>query len=359
MADEQEDKSQKTEQPTEHRIEEARKRGQVVVSKELVHWFMLFSIAIIVGAILPYSLNKISIILRGFLEFSYAFNADGGELIALIGRASQKVAFYLGLPFLFLIIAALSGTFLQTRFNLSAESIKPKLEKISILKGLGRLFSKKTIMEFFKAFFKFSVISTIVVLVMLPELHKVTAMVGFSIHELVREAHSQITLLLIFVVALLTLLAGIDYAFQRFEFFQNMKMTKQEVKEEYKEMEGDPHIKQKLRQIRQERSKRNIAKAVPEATVIITNPTHYSIALKYEMGDMEAPIVLAKGVDAVALRIREIAKDNKIPLYRNPSLARLLYATVDVNEQIKEEHYEAVAKVIRYVLDLKENKIKI
>lgn len=353
MAEEHEDKSQKTEQPTEHRLEEGRKRGQLAVSKEITHWFMLLAATLLIGVLLPYSLERIAMILRSFLEFADSLVLSGDELVMTIATACRKIAFYMGLPFLFLIIGALTGTFIQTKFNFSLEPLKPKLEKISLIKGLGRLFSKKTLMEFFKALFKFLLISSVAVLIMLPEFHKIDSLLQVNMFDLIGELHEQITFFLIIIVGLITLLAGIDYAFQKYTFYQEMRMTKQEVKEEFKQLEGDPHVKRKLRQIRQERARQNLSKAVPEATVVVTNPTHYSVALKYDMNEMEAPVVVAKGMDLVALKIRELAKENDIPLYRNPPLARLLYSSVELNEPIDEEHYEAVAKVIRYVMELK------
>jgi flagellar biosynthetic protein FlhB len=157
---------------------------------------------------------------------------------------------------------------------------------------------------------------------------------------------------LIAALAVLAGIAGLDYFLQRHRFLQRNRMSKQEIKEEFRQSEGDPQIKAKIRQIRNERSKKRMIAAVPDATVIITNPTHYAVALKYESGKMAAPVCVAKGVDALALKIREVAKENDVPIVENPPLARALHATVEVDEVIPQEHYKAVAQVIGYVMRL-------
>jgi flagellar biosynthetic protein FlhB len=157
---------------------------------------------------------------------------------------------------------------------------------------------------------------------------------------------------LLAALVVLAIIAAADYVIQRYRFLQRNRMSKQEVKEEFRQNEGDPQIKAKIRQIRQERAKKRMIAAVPEATVIITNPTHYAVALKYESGQMAAPICVAKGVDALALKIREVAREHDVPVVENPPLARALHATVEVDEQIPTEHYKAVAQVIGYVMRL-------
>jgi len=159
--------------------------------------------------------------------------------------------------------------------------------------------------------------------------------------------------LMVGVLVIMLVVAVIDVMFQRFEHYKKMRMTKQELKDEYKQTEGDPHVKARLRQLRSERARQRMMQAVPEADVVITNPTHYSVALKYDPDEMEAPLCVAKGVDAVALRIREVAKEHDIELYENPPLARTLFDTVDIDETIPTEHYQAVAEVISYVFKRK------
>jgi flagellar biosynthetic protein FlhB len=158
--------------------------------------------------------------------------------------------------------------------------------------------------------------------------------------------------LLIATLSILAVIAVLDYALQRFRFLQRNRMSKQEIKEEYRQTEGDPAVKAKVKQIRQERARRRMMAAVPEATVVIMNPTHYAVALKYESGKMAAPICVAKGVDALALKIREVAEEHEVPVVENPPLARALYATVEIDEQVPAEQFKAVAQVIGYVMKL-------
>lgn len=352
MPEERDDQSQKTELPTERRLEEARKKGQVILSKELTHWFMILGMILVVGPLLPSLLKRLCFFLKAFLNFEDIPEMTAGNVILLFKILSLKSFACMGLVFLIFIFMALAGTWTQTRLNISLESLKPNLEKISPLKGLHRVFSKKSLLEFFKSFLKFFFIFCALIFFIRPEFRKLDTLLTLGPVSLAQEIHRQLMTLLLILLGLLTLLAIGDYILQRFSFLREMRMTRQEIKEELKEMEGDPKIKQRQRHLRQERLRQNLSQAIPTATVIITNPTHYAVALRYIMDEMDAPIVVAKGLDHVALRIRELAKDHQIPLYRNPSLAQILYKNVDINQPIQEEHYEAVAKVIRYIMDL-------
>jgi flagellar biosynthetic protein FlhB len=234
----------------------------------------------------------------------------------------------------------------------SIEPLKPKLSKISPLAGLKRLFSSQALANFAKGLIKLVVIGSVMLALLWPQRDRLEGLVQTDILGTLMITRSLALDVLVAVVAALFLVAAADYLFQYRQWFERQKMSVREMKEEFKQTEGDPMVKGKIRQLRQTRMRRRMMAAVPKASVIITNPTHYAIALQYERG-MDAPICLAKGIDAVALKIREVAGEHGIPIVENPPLARALHATVEIDEQIPAEHYKAVAEVIGYVMKLR------
>jgi flagellar biosynthetic protein FlhB len=234
----------------------------------------------------------------------------------------------------------------------SAESLKPKLSKISPGAGFKRVFGKQAVANFLKGLFKLVALGTVMTLVLWPERHRLEAMVRFDPAALMGVTMGLTMHLLGAVVAMLAAVAVADYFFQYRQWYERQKMSLQEMKEEYKQSEGDPHIKGRIRQLRQQRMKKRMMAAVPKASVIITNPTHYSVALAYDRS-MAAPVCVAKGADNIAFKIREVAKQHDIPIIENVPLARSLYATVDIDEEIPVEHYHAVAEIIGFVMRLK------
>jgi flagellar biosynthetic protein FlhB len=234
----------------------------------------------------------------------------------------------------------------------STESLKPKLSKISPGAGFKRIFGKQAVANFVKGLFKVVALGAVMTVVLWPERHRLEAMVHFDPAALIGVTAGMTMHLLGAVVAMLAAVAVADYFFQYRQWYERQKMTLQEMKEEYKQSEGDPHVKGRIRQLRQQRMKKRMMAAVPKASVIITNPTHYSVALAYDRG-MAAPVCVAKGIDHAAFKIREIAKQHDIPIVENVPLARSLYATVDIDEEIPAEHYHAVAEIIGFVMRLK------
>ncbi|MEZ5876265.1 MAG: flagellar type III secretion system protein FlhB [Tepidamorphaceae bacterium] len=255
----------------------------------------------------------------------------------------------LAIPLMLLIIAAIAGNAIQHGFLLSAESIKPKLSKISPQAGFKRLFSSQSLVNFVKGLAKLTIVGVLMAVVVWPERGRMDTLVAAGIPAILETASMLGMKLMIATIAVMTLIAAADFAYQRHVYYKKQRMTQREVKDEYKQAEGDPMVKAKLRQIRAERSKQRMMSKVPEATVVVTNPTHFAVALKYEEG-MQAPICLAKGVDAVALRIRETAREHGVPVVENPPLARALHATVDIDQIIDPQHYKAVAQVISFVM---------
>jgi flagellar biosynthetic protein FlhB len=346
------DDTEKSEDPSPRRLEEALKRGDVAKSQEVNTWFIIGAATLALHGFAGSMGDGLNATFRGLLANAHAIPADGHGLIRLLQRICLEVVQALAIPFLLLLLAAILGNMIQHRFVWSGESLKPKLSKISLAAGAKRLFSKQAIANFIKGLLKLAVVGSVLVALLWPERHRLEALVGVDPAAILPVARSLALELLGAVVALLAIIAAADFLFQYRQWYERQKMSLRELKDEYKDSEGDPKIKAKIRQIRQSRMKKRMMAAVPQATVVVTNPTHFAVALKYERG-MNAPVCLAKGVDSLALKIREVAGAHEIPIVENPPLARLLHATVEIDQEIPPEHYKAVAEVVGHVMRLK------
>ena len=347
------DDAQKTEEPTQKKLADAMEKGDFAKSQEIKNWFVLFG-ACVVGLIAIQGLaGNLRRTMAGVLEHSHRVPMDSSGLSVFMGDLITQVGIYLVLPAVILVVAALAGAMVQHRPMITFEKIKPKLNKISPLSGFKNKFSMQNLVEFSKSIFKLILVAAVVVIIVWPEKEILENMMTLEASAVNDVVYALIIRTLIGVVAVMGVIAGLDFLFQKFQFTQKMRMTKQEVKDEHKQSDGDPMVKARLRQIRMERARSRMMAAVPEADVVVTNPTHYSVALKYEHGKMDVPKVVAKGVDSLAFKIREVAKENKVPILENPPLARTLYAAVDVDEEIHSDHYQAVAEIIGFVMRLK------
>jgi flagellar biosynthetic protein FlhB len=352
MADEQDD-AQKTEEPTRKRLEDAMERGQVITSREMSSFFMLLSFTLVLGWVAPELFRKAQLILSAFIERPESYATDNQSILNLMTDITLQMGGLLLVPLIACVVAAIAANIAQNRFVFSAEPIIPKLEKISPGKGLDRLFSMKAVAEFSKSFVKIIIVGFVAYLAVSPYFGHIKQLPDISIAGMLAYLFMTAKRMLIGICIVMFFIAIFDYLYQRYEFLKSLRMSKQEIRDEYKQQEGDPQVKARLRQIRVERARKRMMSAVPTADVIVTNPTHYSIALKYDSESMRAPKVIAKGLDNIALRIREIAKENDIPLFENAPLAQALYATVDIDREVPAEHYKAVAEVISYVYRLK------
>ncbi|MGY8669349.1 flagellar biosynthesis protein FlhB [Bradyrhizobium sp. UFLA05-109] len=351
MADDNDPESQ-TEDPTQKRLEQALERGDVAKSQEINTWFMIAGGTLVISTFSGSVGSGLVTPMRNLLANSWMIKTDGGNLLALMQQIELAVVAAVGVPLLMLVLAAIAGNMLQHRLVWSAESLKPKFSKLSPAAGLKRIFGKQAAANFLKGIGKLIVLGAVMTMILWPERHRVESMVKLDPSAMLGVTTSMTIHLLGAVVAALAIIAIADYFFQYRSWFQRQKMSLQEIKEEFKQSEGDPHIKGKVRQLRLQRAKKRMMAAVPKASVIITNPTHYSVALSYERG-MQAPICVAKGVDNLAFKIREVARNHDIPIVENVPLARALYATVEIDQEIPVEHYHAVAEVIGYVMRLK------
>jgi len=252
-----------------------------------------------------------------------------------------------------MVVLAIAANVGQVGFLWAPTKIAPQLEKISLIKGIQRLFSLRTVVEFLKGLAKLVAVAAVAFGLVLSAMKDIELIPSFALGQILDRVQLVAILLTVGTVTVMTVIAVLDYAFQRHSFIKQMRMTKQEVRDEHKQAEGDPQIKARIRRLRMERAQKRMMAAVPEADVVITNPTHFAVALAYEMEAMSAPKLVAKGVDVLAQRIREVAEENEVPLVENPPLARALYASVELDQEIPPEHYQAVAQVIGYVMRLK------
>jgi len=357
MSDSDQDDSQKTEEATPKRLQDARNRGQVALSREVNNFSMIFAGAMIVLILGPHIIYEIKIILTSFLSKAHDIPMDQNGLGKVIKSALKEISLVLFLPFLLLFLAGILGPFIQIGALFSTESVKPSLEKISILKGAKRLFSTTAVVEFLKAVLKLSILSAVGIMLLLPFYASVDHFIGLDIIFALHDLHAMAFRLFIGILSVLAVIAAIDYMYQRHEHMKKLKMSKHDIKEEFKQMEGDPHVKARLRELRAEKARQRMMASVPDADVVITNPTHFANALKYDPDNMNAPVMVAKGTDKVAERIKDLAKEHNIPIVENPPLARALYDTMEIDDMIPEEHYKAVAEVISYIFRLKNKTI--
>ncbi|MCK6442091.1 flagellar biosynthesis protein FlhB [Elstera cyanobacteriorum] len=344
-----EDESSKTEEPTPKKLQEARDQGNVIQSRDVVNFAMLGASALVLTAFGAMMSHKITLIARAFIERAWDIRVDDTNFTVIIGELLLGIAVSLLVPMGILAIAAFAAFYLQFGLLFAPKSIEPKLDKIDPIKGFGRLFSMRNIVEFLKGVAKIIVVGAAAIFLLWPEMSSIDRFVFTDVADTLGEINRLALSVVFLVVAIVAVVAGADYLYQRFAFMKQMRMSKHDLKEEFKNQEGDPHVKAKLRQIRMEKAKQRMMAAVPQATVVVTNPTHYAVALKYE-DMMPAPKVVAKGVDAVALRIRELAKESNVPVVENPPLARTLYALVELDKEIPPDTYKAVAEVISFVM---------
>jgi flagellar biosynthetic protein FlhB len=346
------DDGSKTEDPTQKRLDDAREKGNVIRSVDVGNLILLGGGSAALLLLSPWIMSDLALTTRRFIELPHDLRLDTGSMQRALADLATDVALVLFLPFLIFVLLAVATSILQFGFLLTTESITPKLERISPLAGFKRLFSLRSIVELVKGVIKISVVGTVAFLILWPLMRYADQFAQVDVAAILPMLYDEIAILLSGVIAVLVLIAAADYFYQRFDYMKNMRMTKQELKDEFKDAEGDPHIKAKLRQLRQDRTRKRMMQNVPTATVVVTNPTHYAVALRYEE-KMAAPVVVAKGTDLIAKRIRDIARENFVPVVENPPLARTLFQLVEIDDEVPEEQYKAVAEVIGYVMRMK------
>ncbi len=351
MSEEKDDDSQKTEDPTERRLEKAFEEGQIAFSKEVLHWVVLATSAVLILWILPYGMK---IMLRFFHTI---FEKCGDTLFSNAPSPIYEDLFIktiLMLLTLFMIpFGAIAVGFAQTRINFTPSHLMPKAERISPQAGFKKLFGKNALVEFLKNIAKLCLIAVIMLWAIWGYKTSIKGLSALSINGGLKTLKEIFSTMFIAALSMLCIIAGFDYIYQRFTHWTRLKMSRQEIKEEIKDQEGSPEIKARIKELRTQRARARMSESVKKATAIITNPTHYAVAIYWDENTMETPKVIAKGMDYLALHIRKLAETHNVPIVENPPLARSLYEKIDIDKDILPEQYRAVADVIRYVNELK------
>lgn len=348
------DDSQKTEEPTSRKLSQARERGQVAQSQEIKHLFVLVGALMLVGVFAPIASRHMVEGLYGFLSNLHRIRTDAGSLQQMLAQGIGDVTLVLAVPLIMFIVLAIAASVVQFGFLFQTESMKPELSKLNPLSGVKRLFSMRSLTELLKGIVKISIVAVAAFLVLRPEMGGLDSLPGTDAESIISRVWELSLHVLIAVTAVMAAVAMADFIYQKHTFLKQQRMTKQEVRDEHKQSEGDPLVKGRIRRIRMQRARKRMMAAVPTADVVVTNPTHFAIAMEYKPELMAAPKVVAKGVDHVAMKIRELAAEHGIAIVENPPLARALYRNVEVDEYIPPEHYKAVAEVISYVFKIQQ-----
>ena len=343
------DNASKTEDPSAKRLEDARRKGDVAKSQDLASFMALAGAVGAVAISGKWMAGYMVEALRPFIEHPADFDMSAAGGVAVLRMAVSAAT-----PAVIVLIAAalagVAGNFVQQGFLWSPDKLTPKFDKLNPMEGFKKLFGLDSFVQFLKQIAKLIAISVIAWMVMKPHADSVPQMAYLDPMAILPESMEIIRKLAIAVLIAMGALGLVDWLWARHRFTEKMRMSREELKQEHKDSDGDPHIKAKLRQMRVERSRKRMIQAVPTASVVVMNPTHFAVALRYEPGETPAPICVAKGMDAIALKIREVAEANNIPVIEDPPLARALYAAVEVDETIPREHYTAVAKVIGFIM---------
>ena len=346
--------TEKTEQPTGKKLSDARDKGQVPKSTEinsLVVFGIGFTVLYISRGFIGEKIGNFSKVLFGSLE---TFHLNAALIQGYFFEWALLFFILLAPVLLTIMIGALISNISQFGFKFATEALKPKMSKFNFISNFkGMLFSVNSAVELLKSIVKLTIISLFAYSVISKQMDDSTMLIHLSIEEIVAFMLSSAFTLVWKIALLFTLIAATDMVFQRVKFTKNMMMTKQEVKEELKQSEGDPHIKQRIRKQMFKMAMKRMMKDVPKADVVITNPTHFAVAVKYDMNRDGAPKVLAKGMDEVAQRIKKIALENNVPLHEDVQLARALYKSCEIGDEIPAKLFKAVAQILAYIYQMK------
>jgi len=341
------DKGERTEQATPRRREKAREKGDVPKSRDLTSLFPLWTIFLFFvfgGTFFASFVNYF----RSSLVRGVKTPLDESALFAIFNADATQIGIIMLPLFALILIGIMIIHFLQTGFLISTTPLEPDLAKLSPMKGIKRLFSLMIVYETAKGVLKITALGLILYFLLKQEIYVLPSIVDMSMPTIVDYAFAQIKKLVLISALVLTVFAAIDYAYQRWNYSRELRMTKDEIREEYKEVEGSPMVKARIRSIQRDMARRRMMQEVPKADVIITNPTHFAVALRYDGQQMGAPRVVAKGANLVAEKIKEIAKENKVPVIEDKPLARALFV-LKIDQEIPEVFYKAVAAILAQV----------
>jgi flagellar biosynthetic protein FlhB len=344
---------EKTEEPTSKKVEDAKKKGQIARSKELGTMFVLIFSAISLLMYGPEIGKGLYNVMGRMLSLNRNEVFDSTKMFSAWGYAADALVFPMAMFVLIIVLAAFIGNTILGGFNLSWSAAAPKPNKMSPMKGFKRMFGPQAAVELIKSILKFGLVATFAFLLINMYFDEILHLSIESVPGNIIHSLEILSWMFLGLSCTLALIAAIDAPYQSYTHNKQLKMSLQEVKDEYKNSEGDPQIKARIRQTQRQMSQRRMMQDVPDADVIVTNPTHYSVALKYDTARAGAPIVLAKGIDEMAMQIRKVAIGNEVPIVESPMLTRALYHTSEVGDQIPDQLFTAVAQVLAYVFQLK------
>jgi flagellar biosynthetic protein FlhB len=346
---------ERTEQATAKRRQDFREKGDVAQSKEINTALILTTSLLLWFFYGPTFWMKLSTLITGFWSQADQFQVTTGSIWSIAFFVTQKMALLLAPMLVLALIVSFFASFLQIGWLFTTKPLIPDFAKLDPIKGATKFFSKRSMVEVVKSLLKISLVGFVAYRTVQADFTGALALVDMDLYETVRYIATVATKVMVKTCGILIVLGLLDYAFVRWEMEQKMKMTKQEQKEEMKESDGDPHVKSRIRSIQQQAARKRMMAEVPKADVVVTNPTHLSVALAYRRGEMDAPQIVAKGADHLAMRIREIAKEHGVPLVENVQVARALHK-LDIGTSIPEELFKAVAEILAYVYNLKGHK---
>jgi flagellar biosynthesis protein FlhB len=347
------DAQERTEQATPKRLEEARRKGQIPRSREL----SAAAVTLVGGAAL-YLLGaqitgQMAEMMRRGLALSRDEATDSTFMLPALSTAAAD-GLWLSMPVLGLItLAAIIAPLALGGWSFAGQAMMPQFSRLNPLEGIKRMFAMRSLVELAKAMAKFGVVAVIAVIVLWKDAPALMALGREPLQQAIGHAVQLSGKALLVISAGLLIIAGIDVPYQLWQYAKQMRMSREEIREEYKESEGSPEVKGRIRQLQQERARRRMMQEVPKADVVVTNPTHFAVALKYDEKRMRAPIVVAKGADVIAAKIREVAGEHAVPIFEAPPLARVVYRNVDIGDEIPATLYVAVAQILTYVFQLR------
>ncbi len=350
-----EDESSKTEDPTDRRLAKAREEGDVPLSPEVKNWFAVLAIMTVTWLMAPFMMSQTRDFGLKFISIPEQLPTDANALQHLIADTGLALLKILILPMGLMIVFAFAATISQIGFLFTPKKLEElKWNKLNIFAAAKEFITVRKIVTTLKDIAKITIVAILAYSVIASKLKFIQLLPSMEIMPILKYMQDILVTFFFAVLIAMIVIAGADLAYQRYQHKKKNKMSKQDIKDEYKQTEGDPHVKARIRSIRMEKYRKRMMEKVPNASVVVTNPEHYAVALQYDMETMEAPVLVAKGLDFLALRIRELAEENEVPIVQNPPLARALFASVELDMAIPPEHFKAVAEVISYVMQLKQ-----
>ena len=340
---------EKTEKATPKKRQETRKKGQTAKSQDINTAVVLLAVFLYFLFAGSYLQNGVFSLFKSSFQDFLLMDATEGNLKVIFLRIVKELALYIGPIMLVAMIAGAAANFLQVGFLFTSEAIQPKLEKINPISGFKRVFSIRAIVELLKSILKIGFVGIVTFAVLWKRMDEILVLGQKPIGVALATLGSLTLQMGLFASGALMFLAVLDFLYQKYDFEKNIRMSKQDIKDEYKNSEGDPQIKSRIKQRQREMAMRRMMQEVPKADVVITNPTHYAVAIKYDEAKRDAPFVVAKGVDYTAQKIKLVAKENEVITVENRPLARALYSQTEIGDTIPEEFFKAVAEILAFV----------